>query len=65
VNFGLGAQFYNLLNRPNFANPSGTVTSSSLGLISTIIGPPTSVYGTDQGATVSGRGMVVSGKFSF
>jgi hypothetical protein len=65
VNFGLGAQFYNLLNHPNFANPSGTVTSSSLGLISTIIGPPTSVYGTGQGATVSGRVMVVSGKFSF
>jgi len=65
VNFGLGAQFFNTLNHPNFANPGATSTSSSLGLISTVIGPPTSVYGTGQGAAVSGRVMIVTGRFSF
>ncbi|HWZ34337.1 MAG TPA: carboxypeptidase regulatory-like domain-containing protein [Bryobacteraceae bacterium] len=63
--FGLGAQFYNILNHPNFANASGTVTSGSLGLISGLVGPPTSPYGSFQGASVSGRVMLVAAKFSF
>jgi hypothetical protein len=63
--FGFGAQFYNLLNHPNFSNASGTVTSGSLGLISGTVGPPTSPYGSFQGASVSGRVIVVVGKFSF
>jgi hypothetical protein len=65
VNFGLGGQFYNLLNHPNFANPASVATSSSLGLISAVIGPPTSVYGTGQSSSVGGRVMLVVGKFSF
>ncbi len=63
--FTLGAQFYNLLNHPNFSNPSGTVTSGALGLISGTVGPPTSPYGSFQGASVSGRVMVLNGKFRF
>jgi hypothetical protein len=65
ASFALGAQFYNLLNHPNFSNASGTVTSGSLGLISGTVGPPTSPYGSFQGASVSGRVMVVVGKFNF
>jgi hypothetical protein len=63
--FGLGAQFYNVLNHPNFSNASGSVTSGSLGLISGTVGPPTSPYGSFQGASVSGRVMVVTGRFTF
>jgi carboxypeptidase family protein/TonB-dependent receptor-like protein len=63
--FGFGAQFYNLLNHPNFSNASGTVTSGSLGLINGTVGPPTSPYGSFQGASVSGRVIVVVGKFNF
>jgi hypothetical protein len=63
--FTLGTQMYNLLNHPNFANPSGSVTSSALGFISSTVVPPTSMYGSFQSGTVSGRVIVLFGKFSF
>lgn len=65
MNFQFGAQMYNLLNHPNFRNPSGTLTSGSLGIISSDYSPPTSIYGSGQGAAVSGRVIVIMGKFSF
>ena len=63
--FEFGAQIYNLFNHANFRNPSGTLTSSSLGIISSDYSPPTSIYGSGQGAAVSGRVIVVMGKFTF
>lgn len=65
VTFGLSAQAYNTLNHPNFANPSGSVTSSAFGKITANVVPPTSPYGSGQGAFVSGRVLVVGGKFNF
>ena len=65
MRFALGFQFYNLLNHPNFANPSGSVTSSALGFASATVVPPTSIYGSFQSGTVSGRVGVVSGRFTF
>ncbi len=65
MNLNLGLQAYNVFNHPNFANPSGAISSGSFGLITTTLGPPTSIYGTGQGASVSGRLMVVSGRFTF
>jgi Carboxypeptidase regulatory-like domain len=61
----LGMQSYNLLNHPNFANPSGSISSGAFGTITSTLGPPTSIYGTGQGASVSGRLVVLTGKFSF
>ncbi len=63
--FGLGAQFYNILNHPNFANASGTVTSSSIGLASNTVAQPSSIYGNGQGSSVSGRLAVLVGTFRF
>jgi hypothetical protein len=63
--FQFGAQAYNFLNHPNFANPSGTYTSGSFGQITSTLGPPTSIYGTGQGASVSGRLVVLTGTFNF
>jgi carboxypeptidase family protein/TonB-dependent receptor-like protein len=65
VKLGVGAQFYNLFNHPNFANPSGSVTSSALGTISTTVVPPTSIYGSFQSGTVSGRVVVATLKLNF
>jgi hypothetical protein len=65
VKFGFGVQMYNLFNHPNFANPSGSVTSSALGTISSTVVPPTSIYGSFQSGTVSGRVIVVAGKLTF
>jgi hypothetical protein len=63
--FVFGMQAYNVLNHPNFANPSGSVTSGSFGEITSTLGPPTSIYGTGQGASVSGRLAIFTGTFSF
>jgi hypothetical protein len=65
VSMTLGIQAYNVLNHPNFANPSGSISSGSFGLITTTLGPPTSIYGTGQGASVSGRVAVLTGRFTF
>ena len=65
VKFVFGMQAYNVLNHPNFANPSGSVTSGAFGEITSTLGPPTSIYGTSQGASVSGRLAIVTGTFTF
>ncbi len=65
MKFVLGMQAYNVLNHPNFANPSGSVTSSAFGQITSTLGPPTSIYGTGQGASVSGRLAILTGTFTF
>jgi len=63
--FNVGMQVYNVLNHPNFANPSGALTSGSFGEITNTLGPPTSIYGSFQGASVSGRVAVLTGMFNF
>jgi hypothetical protein len=63
--FAVGMQTYNILNHANFANPSGSLTSGSFGQITGTLGPPTSIYGSFQGASVSGRVAVLTGRFTF
>ena len=65
MTFALGIQAYNTFNHANFANPSGTLSSGSFAQITSTVGPPTSMYGSFQGASVSGRVMVVTGRFTF
>jgi Carboxypeptidase regulatory-like domain len=65
LKFVFGLQAYNVLNHANFANPSGSITSGAFGTITSTLGPPTSIYGTGQGAAVSGRLAVLTGTFSF
>ena len=65
ISFLLGIQAYNVLNHANFGNPSGSVTSGSFGQITTTLGPPTSIYGTGQGSSVSGRLAVLTGRITF
>lgn len=63
--FELGASAYNLFNHPNFAVPTGNAASGSIGLITSTVSSPTSIYGSGQGAIVSGRVLVLLGKFTF
>jgi hypothetical protein len=64
--FEIGADAYNLLNHPNFGLPNSDVNrGQTLGTITTDVSVPTSIYGTGQGAIVSGRVLVVYGKFIF
>ncbi|HYW47771.1 MAG TPA: carboxypeptidase-like regulatory domain-containing protein [Bryobacteraceae bacterium] len=65
VNLQVGASAYNTLNHPNFGQPSGTVTSAALGTISSTVSPPVSIYGSGQGAIVSGRVIVATAKLTF
>jgi outer membrane receptor protein involved in Fe transport len=61
----LGGSAYNMFNHPNFANPDQNVAAGGLGLISSTVTPPASPYGSFQGSAVSGRVIVLTGKFSF
>ena len=64
--FELGASAYNLFNHPNFGIPNADVNKGqTLGTVTTDVSVPTSIYGTGQGAIVSGRVLVVYGKFFF
>jgi hypothetical protein len=64
--FEIGADAYNLLNHPNFGLPNSDVfKGQTLGTVTTDVSVPTSIYGTGQGAIVSGRVVVVYGKFIF
>ncbi len=65
MKFTFGIQAYNALNHANFANPTSSLSSGSFGKITTTLGPPTSIYGTGQGASVSGRLAVLTGRFDF
>lgn len=65
ASMAIGLNAYNVLNHPSFANPSGSISSGSFGEITSAVSPPTSAYGSFQGSTVSGRVIVLTGKFVF
>lgn len=71
----LGTNLYNVLNHPNFGNPSGSLTNfdsagrglpgGNFGLITGTIAPPTSPYGAYFGGLPSGRIVQFQGKLVF
>jgi hypothetical protein len=63
--FVFGMQAYNVLNHPNFANPSGSSPRARSAKSPARWDRPTSIYGTGQGASVSGRLAIFTGTFSF
>jgi hypothetical protein len=66
ITFQIGAQAYNALNHVNFGSPQSNASNlSSLGHIASDINAPTSPYGSSQESTVSGRVIVVQGRFLF
>jgi len=66
ITFQIGAQAYNALNHVNFAAPQNNASNlGTLGHIASDINAPTSPYGSSQESTVSGRVLVVQGRFLF
>jgi hypothetical protein len=66
MTFQIGAQAYNALNHVNFAAPQSNASNlSTLGQIASDVNAPTSPYGSSQESTVSGRVLVVLGRFLF
>ncbi|HUI84598.1 MAG TPA: carboxypeptidase regulatory-like domain-containing protein [Candidatus Binatia bacterium] len=65
VAFGVGANFYNVFNHPNFTNPDSTFGDSTFGQILTTTAPPTGPYGSFFPGLPSGRIIQFQGKIVF
>ena len=64
--FKLGINAYNLFNDVNFASPNAnTQTPGNFGTITSAVAPPTSPYGSFQGAAVTQRLFVLHGTLTF
>ena len=61
----IGASAFNLLNHAHFADPNANIASGGVGTIGGTVSPPTSAYGAFQGSLISGREVVLTGKFNF
>jgi hypothetical protein len=61
----VGAQFFNLFNHPNFANPNSNIDSGAVGTISNTVNTPTSILGAFLGGDASPRLIQLTGKFTF
>jgi hypothetical protein len=61
----IGANAYNAFNHVNFAPPVSDVSSGAFGLILSAEAPPTSPYGSFQGAAVTQRLLQVHGRIVF
>jgi hypothetical protein len=65
VGFSIGANFFNVLNHANFANPDYYIGSPTFGYIQSTVSVPASPYGSFVGAAASGRIIQLQGKISF
>jgi outer membrane receptor protein involved in Fe transport len=63
--FTLGANFFNILNHPNFDNPVSNNLSSSFGMITTAAVSPTTPYGAFASAAEGMRIVQVFAKITF
>src|SRR5262249_57230360 len=53
--FGVGVQFFNILNHPNFDQPDANVSSPTFGQIINTVSVPTSIVGSFLGGDASPR----------
>ena len=65
VNFGLGAQAFNVFNHPNFYLPDAGLGDPNFGQINSMTGVPTSPYGNFLGFDSSPRVVQLSAKIVF
>jgi hypothetical protein len=63
--FGVGANFYNVFNHPNFTNPDNFLGDSTFGQILQTTAPPTGPYGSFFTGLPSGRIVQFQGKLVF
>jgi len=65
-NFQIGAQAYNVLNHPDFANPIFNYSNTgSFGYVQNTVSVPTSVFGSFLGGDASPRILQLKAKFTF
>jgi hypothetical protein len=63
--FGVGLQFFNLLNHPNFGFPDTSISSPTFGQILGMEQPPTSILGSGRGGDASPRMIQVKAQLQF
>ena len=63
--FGIGANFYNVFNHPNFAQPVNTFGASNFGSITGMTAPPTTPFGAFFAGAPAGRIIQFQGKIVF
>jgi hypothetical protein len=62
---GVGLQFFNILNHPNFDQPDANVSSPTFGTIINTVSVPTSILGSFLGGDASPRLIQVKGTLTF
>lgn len=62
---GIGVQFFNLFNHPNFDQPVGDVGNSSFGTIINTVSVPTSILGSFLGGDASPRIIQITARLTF
>jgi hypothetical protein len=65
VSLGIGAQFFNLFNHPNFGLPSNDIQDFGFGWIFNPAGPPTSLTGNNTGGDTSRRLIQLKAQIQF
>lgn len=63
--FGVGLQFFNILNHPNFDQPDANVSSPTFGRVINTVSVPTSILGSFLGGDASPRLIQVKGTLTF
>jgi hypothetical protein len=63
--FQVGAEFFNLLNHPNFQAPNSNIASPQFGFITSTISVPTSILGSFLGGDASPRLIQLHGEVRF
>jgi hypothetical protein len=62
---GIGAQFFNLFNHPNFQSPVNDINSPNFGHVLDTVNTPTSILGSGLGADASPRLVQLTLKMNF
>jgi hypothetical protein len=65
LGFALGANFFNLLNHPNFDIPNNNVPAGNFGVITNTVAPATSPYGAFLSVPLTGRIVQLNARLTF
>jgi len=65
IALGIGLQFFNVFNHPNFGFPDAGLSSSTFGQISSLQQPPTSILGSGFGGDAAPRMIQIKAQLQF
>lgn len=65
VGFAVGANFFNLLNHPNFDLPNNSYSAGNFGTISATVSPATNPYGAFLSVPLTGRIVQLNARVTF